>query len=386
VVSGVLSRKNWGWLRKMEEKIPGMIYYRTISHLIELFILPEIKKRIKNNTIKKDDLPFEITQFRTIQVKQPDGGFKTIVELNKEVNLYAKIKMKRAVSAGETITLNDVYPEECYLESPKFNGKPAGYFYVKLMAFQFLTLAFNCEPNLPGVTENEIEDFKMKFPIREIIGVRDFQDIVKPYEKLQILSQHNWPPAPGYYPNVFLELHNDSAKINKEEFIQVVSNSYNKNYWEERIAFWKTMNFFPDRIQYLEKSITAHFEKDFIASTYVLVPQFEGIVKDYLLSCGEIPSGGFMGYIKILKNLITSRKILLFSKSALGPIFDYLENGSFWKHTSSISDPRNIINRHGILHGEFTEFENEGISLKYLILLDSLSFLLLHDKILNRTI
>jgi hypothetical protein len=41
-----------------------------------------------------------------------------------------------------------------------------------------------------------------------------------------------------------------------------------------------------------------------------------------------------------------------------------------------------MVNRYGIAHGIFTGFECESISLKYLILLDSLSFVLLHDRML----
>jgi len=40
-----------------------------------------------------------------------------------------------------------------------------------------------------------------------------------------------------------------------------------------------------------------------------------------------------------------------------------------------------MINRHGILHGIFTQFESEELSLKFLMLLDSLIFILLSDRL-----
>lgn len=81
-----------------------------------------------------------------------------------------------------------------------------------------------------------------------------------------------------------------------------------------------------------------------------------------------------------------SRKILMFPRKVFETIFDYLATGSFWKRTDTVSDPATTINRHGIAHGVFTGFECEEISLKYLILLDSLSFVLLHDKMLTKSI
>ena len=76
----------------------------------------------------------------------------------------------------------------------------------------------------------------------------------------------------------------------------------------------------------------------------------------------------------------------MFPSEVLEIIFDYLSNGSFWKKTDTISNPLTTINRHGIAHGIYTGFESEEISLKYLILLDLLSFILLHDKMLQNTI
>ena len=41
------------------------------------------------------------------------------------------------------------------------------------------------------------------------------------------------------------------------------------------------------------------------------------------------------------------------------------------------------MTRNGIAHGIFKNFENRDIALKYLILLDSLTYILLHDKLLT---
>ena len=47
-----------------------MIKFRTIPHLLEIFVLPEIEKRLKSGQIRDGELPIE---FRAIQRKMPDG-------------------------------------------------------------------------------------------------------------------------------------------------------------------------------------------------------------------------------------------------------------------------------------------------------------------------
>ena len=181
-------------------------------------------------------------------------------------------------------------------------------------------------------------------------------------------------------------MHQDPNSIKQADFINVVSTAYAKSYWDQRIGFWQETNFFPNRLQYLKRAVTAHFDKDYIASIYVLVPQFEGIIKDYLTSSGVTSTEKFQENADALKKLIFSRKVLMFPRNMMETIFDYLKDGSFWKHTSTVPDPQSSINRHGIAHGAFTGFECEEISLKYLILLDALSFILLHDKMLTKSI
>jgi len=362
-----------------------MIKFRTIAHLLQIFILPEVEKRIKNGQIKKNDLPINLYQFRAIQRKLADGKVLPIIELNEEVKLRAQVKVKKKIDAGEQITINDIYPEECYIAPPVYDGKHAAYFLCQSLLFDYF-LFFDCRPNLPDVSEKELEESKSRYPIVDFINFKNFKEVVKPQEKIKVLADNNWPPAPGYYPKVLLEMHKDPALISKSILLNFVADSYKRTYWDERISFWQDSNFFPERHQYLKRAIDAHFDKDYIASIYVLVPQFEGIIRDHLTNSGVTPSEKFRDCVDDLRKLILSRNILMFPKNMMETIFDYLKGGSFWNHTSTVPDPQSTINRHGIAHGKFTGFECEEISLKYLVLLDSLSFILLHDKILTKTI
>lgn len=362
-----------------------MIQFRTISQLLKMFILPEVEKRVREGIIKEDDLPLELSQFRAIQKKLPDGKLENIVELNQEVRIVAKVDYKRQISPGEIVTLDDINPEKCFVRPPVYDGKSAAYF-LGLSQFVDYLLFMDLRPNAPDFTEGQLEESELPFPIVDFINANHIREVIRPIEKIKVLSDNNWPPAPGYYPNVLLEMHKNPDVINNPEFTKIVSSAYGTKYWDERFAFWKETNFFPNRFPYLERALKAHLEKDYIASIYILVPQFEGIIRDYLIGCGETPKYHFNDKVKDLQKLIMSRKVLMFPRKVIETAFEYLETGSFWMPTETISEPKNIINRHGIAHGIFTGFECEEMSLKYLILLDSLSFILLHDKMLTKSL
>jgi hypothetical protein len=362
-----------------------MIKYRTISDLLKIFILPEVEKRIKNGIVKGIDLPIELHLFRIIQKKLSEGNALTIVELNKEVNFLVETKAKKAFAPGDRVTLDDIYPDECFIRPPVYDGKPTAYFLCQSFIFDYF-LCFDLSPNLPGITVEELKTVQIQYPISEFSRTLKIWEIVKPIEKLKLLTNNNWPPAPGYYPQTLLHLHKDPTQIKDETFLEVVANSFDRDYWVRKLAFWEETKFFPKRIQYIKRAIDAHFQEDFICSIYVIVPQFEGIVRDYLTQCHEKPPKKFLACVNKLKELILSRKILLFKREILENIFQYLETGSFWKKTTVIQDAGDRINRHGVAHGIFTGFECKGVSLKYLILLDSLAFLLLHDKMVTHSL
>jgi hypothetical protein len=162
-----------------------------------------------------------------------------------------------------------------------------------------------------------------------------------------------------------------------------VVKSYGRAYWDERLDFWKETNLFPGRARYLERAIRAQFDDDYVCAVYVLVPQFEGIIKDYIAECGRGVPLGFVQSVRILRDSVFSRMVILFPRDILDSIFDFLETGTFWQNTARISDSSTLINRHGIAHGAFINFDNQIVSLKYMILLDALATLILHDRIVR---
>jgi hypothetical protein len=362
-----------------ESPMNPLFFNRTVSQILRLYVFPEIEKRIDTGHISTQSLPIEIKQFRVSFRRERGEHYIPVVEINDEVKLIAEVKFKNKKKPGEVVTLADIDTKECYLTPPEYDGRPANYFLWR-STFLSNTFIFDMTQDVPSQFAID-STRKTYFPILEFVNANEFIKVVRPLEKFRILSSNNWPPAPGYCPQIMYKLHSNPTLITDKSFIDVVSSIYTIDYWKNKLDFWSEIDFFPGRNIYIERAIKAHYQDDFIASIHILVPQFEGIVTDYLEKCIDNLHGHFSEKIGILHEICLSRKVLLYPKEVLEVAFNFISNGSFWSHTSTIKDQKIEINRHGIVHGLFTGFECKEISLKYLILVDMLSYILLNDRI-----
>ena len=178
----------------------------------------------------------------------------------------------------------------------------------------------------------------MPLPIAEFVQMRAFLKAVKPVEKFRQLAGINWPPAPGYFPNVIAYTHENPERLQEPEFADTVSATYNVDFWQRKMDLWTAAHFFPSRLRYIQKAVDEYFEGDWISAIYVLVPQFEGIVRDYLTDAGESPEDRFKDMVNQLRTIIFSRTVLLFPSAVLELILSFLKTGTFWKNTARIND------------------------------------------------
>ena len=102
-------------------------------------------------------------------------------------------------------------------------------------------------------------------------------------------------PAPGYYPNVVALLHKNPESLQGATLADAVAGAYGRALWTSRLEVWAEAKFFPERLEYVRKAIDEYLEGDWVSSTYVIVPQFEGIIKDYLEASGMVPRESFRG-------------------------------------------------------------------------------------------
>lgn len=101
----------------------ALMTFRPMSQMLRFYVVPEIERRVTEGKLSADQLPYPVYLFRFIQ-----GDGQNIIEINDDVRLAATVPVTRTVSAGEPLTLADVNPDECFLEPPTVNGKPAAFF------------------------------------------------------------------------------------------------------------------------------------------------------------------------------------------------------------------------------------------------------------------
>lgn len=103
-----------------------LMTFRPLAQMLNLFVVPEIDRRIAAGLLSADMLPFRLHQLRIVQ---PGGANR--VELNEEAQLAVEVKTKRPVAAGEALRLADIDPEHCFLKPPEVDGKPASSYLVQ---------------------------------------------------------------------------------------------------------------------------------------------------------------------------------------------------------------------------------------------------------------
>jgi hypothetical protein len=375
-------------LREKQMQVEGAVYqqilaYRMTSQMVKLFICPEVEMRLTKGALLNTDLPIQLDRFHIIWSKS-GSALPPKVLLNKpEVELILRVKATRPVMKGDPVMWSDIEASSSKLSPPEIDGVRVAYF-LWLSYFMDHYTFFDFTPNGPhGAAPELLEPI---FPLSEVAAKSELLQNSSPDILLSNLQALNWPPSPGYYPAVLPQIAASSATADQGEIGTRIRATFEEFYWRKNIGFWREVDLFPGRLGYVEKAITEYLDGDYVACIYVLVPQFEGIIRDYITNSIGRCERQFRDALEQLKTIIGSRKLLLFPRTTLNAIIGYLEAGSFWSNTGVITDASIEVNRHGIVHGVFTGFECQDIALKYLILMDSLGFVLLHDRMASGTL
>jgi hypothetical protein len=302
-----------------------LMAFRPMSHMLQMAIVPEIERRVAAGVLGPGDLPFQVLQFRWLQI---DG--KQEIQINDDVKLIATVKIKRApIQAGEVLTLSDIDPDECHLEPPTIDGKRAAYFYCRSSFLHFQNI-FDFTPNGPDGPDST----PMRFAVAEYAHAKALMELIKPISRYEQLSTANWPPGPAYYPNVLSHVHQHPDSLKARDFGDIVAKSYGDEYLKGRLDFWAETKFFdPARFVYVTKAINEYLAGDYMCAIYVLVPHFEGIITDYLTAAGVDPRYRLESRVEDLRRLVLSRKVMMFPRKVMDLIFQFIADGPFLAET-----------------------------------------------------
>jgi hypothetical protein len=353
-----------------------LLTYRPLSQLIPSLVVQSIRERVAKGSLSETDLPLEIKRLQILW--NPTTG--PMVQLNDEVQInVVGLPAREGFKLGDPIYASDIVPGSERLVPPTVDGKPVAY-YLCFSSFMDLSIYFDFTPNAPGGATEPLTSppYQLQsLAIRnKLIAERPPQDL------LARLKQLGWPPSPTYYPTLAQTVASpggDSA----DAVASTIIGLHGADYWERRIALWEELRIFSTRMPYVRKAIEEYLKTDYVSAIYVAVPQFEGIINEYVRTANGAVDSRFRTALGEFEQVIESRKMLLFPRFTLKLVIEYIDSGSFWDKTSTIANPKQDINRHGIAHGVFTGFESQELALKFLILLDCLAFILLQDQLIR---
>lgn len=356
--------------------ISGELFtFRPLSQMIPLLVVPSIDGKVANGVMSAATLPVEI---KCLQILWPPST-APVVLLNDEVQIIVEGIARRDLMPGDPIYTTDIVPGSEHLVPPTINEAPVAYLLL-LSSFMDLRLIFDFTPNAP---DPKPEAHMMpRYELQELSARRDFIQANPPETLLGRLKQLGWPPSPTYYPSLAQAIAQPGGDT-PEMIASTIIDLHGAEYWRKRIVLWKELRIFSTRTSYICKAIEEYLEGDYVSTIYVAVPQFEGIINDYVRSSGGTVAPKFRNTLSEFKRLIESRKVLLFPRFVLNLVLDFIDNGSFWNNTTTITDPKQEVNRHGIAHGVFTGFETQELALKFLILIDCVAFVLLQDQLIR---
>ncbi|RQV93359.1 hypothetical protein EH220_08380 [bacterium] len=350
---------------------------------MKIWVAPEIERRIESGTLDQSKLPIEIRRFRFLQWKEKEGLLHSKVELNDEFSMILEVKLsgEGPFKKGDPLNLNQIDSTHVFLQKPTIDGNRASFFFVLRQYLGFI-VAFDFTPLNPLPVDLETEK-GVPFDIKTYaISMQNLEKINAPLQ-MEKLAKSSWPPSPGYFPNILLKMAGNEDFEKSDEMSSDARKIFTREYFDKRIKEWQVYNMLGERLECIVHSIERHFDNDFRSAIYVIVPQFEGIVSDYLKRNGIEVESKHPRRVDQLVSLLMGRGAILFPKSILDATLKFLREGTFWKYTGRVKNTSEDVNRHGIAHGEFVNFESEELSLKFLIFLDGLCFLLFHDMIVS---
>ncbi|MCK4351814.1 hypothetical protein KAW65_00210 [candidate division WOR-3 bacterium] len=213
-----------------------------------------------------------------------------------------------------------------------------------------------------------------------------FQGFIKHIKEVRVVTIRNakrnkWIITPSLTMRLLNKI--AFAKSGKEIDNLFVTHFKNNNYSNliELVKKWESNSLFKSRINLIDESLELHKKEYFSGAVTLLLPQVEGIAREFLNQCGKKVRGVLKTIEKAIeKGLQKDKEVELGSLYvdcllAFVQEVGYKDFGREKQSDKTLLENKSRFNRHAILHGFITDFGTEANSLRTFLLLDALSHL-----------
>jgi hypothetical protein len=166
-----------------------MLFFRTISELMRMFILPEVHRRRLGSKIMDGSSPLQI--LKAMVAPPSTQRPRALVRLNNEVKIIVTTKAKRAFAPGEELTARDLDLDSCTLIPPQEFANEKIYFLIESYGFIFRIFIGGFQVDETGESD-PARQATLEYPMREHAALSRLWEDARPIEKFEMLADDIW--------------------------------------------------------------------------------------------------------------------------------------------------------------------------------------------------
>lgn len=338
------------------------------------WVAPELERRRKAEMLSED---FRI---RRCLIKLPNGA-DPVVEFNDEISWMALVKKPTGIAykTGDPVHLSQIEGIES-VEPPSHDGKRVAFIFLHWNGKTW-QIILDSTPNLPdGENQAQVpEHWELGHAIADSINLTMRERVVLCYEPVHadVTAIGLWA-APSLLPYPLSAITEHISNGNPEVARQLLVKYCTVNFLRGLIQQWKSIPGFAIRQHLFDDAIAAHERRQFTLTIPSLVPHFEGIVTDWIIS--KLPAAALPfkqeSKTRKFRDLLAAGAQRTYTDERIAEsVIDFMLNGpilaSFSDWESQLTNA--FPNRHTIGHGKYDPtVHTEENSIKVFLLLDTL--------------
>lgn len=193
-------------------------------------------------------------------------------------------------------------------------------------------------------------------------------------ELKRVLSDARWWVLPrdinGPIKREILRLGQERNVALIDNYLCSLFNGENTRKLQSKIETWFDLPYISERKRIVLDAVDAHNSGKWTLSIPTLLPLVDGLTRKFRrehLRPGK-KSGGTMQVSRV-SDYYKRKQPKLFGRS----LADFIRKHSYANFDFASGEPPSSINRHGILHGEISDYATEANSLRVVLLLDTIA-------------